>query len=154
MKWLTSWTGLLDILWLLFLFITLTYFWRDRKKLLDTRNWLKTKGNVISCEWTQDGHQIWPKIEYRYQSNEKDYIGEYLFLDTSHNNPNSAYARKIAYKAAMSYEKNQDLDVYYNPIQPEQSALDITIPRKLNVIIGLLIFLILIHLAVILYRIF
>lgn len=154
MTWLTSWTGLLDILWLLFLIFTLMYFWRDRNKLSETRNWLKTKGKVIQCEWTQEGHQIWPEIEYSYKVNEVDYIGEYLFLDTSHNNPNSAYARKIAYKAAMSYEKNQELDVYYNPLQPQQSALDITLPKKLNVVIGLLVLLILIHLTVIVFRIF
>ncbi len=151
--WLTSWTGLLDMLWLLFLLFILNYFWKDRKALMQTRNWIKTKGKVTDIQWTQEKHRTWPEIEYSYLVNDLEYIGQYLFLDTAHNNPNSLYARRIAYKAAMSYEKNQELTVYYNPMQPEQSALDITMPRKLNVVIAFIIGLIIFHLGIILLRI-
>ncbi|KTD32594.1 DUF3592 domain-containing protein [Legionella israelensis] len=153
LKWLTSWQGLLDLSWLLFLLLILRYFWKDRQALLQTRNWLKTKGKVTRCEWTRQEHRVWPEIEYLYEVNEQEFIGQYLFLDTSHNDPNSAYARGIAYKAAMSYEKNQEIDVYYDPFHPQRSALDIRIPRKLNVVIALIIGFIVLHLCVIAYQI-
>ena len=95
------------------------------------------------------GHSIWPKIEYTYQVHDQDLIGEYLFLDTSHNNPNSKYSRLVAYKAAVAFKENSEIDVYYNPNNPEQSALDVTIPIKLNIILCLISVLIVIHLGII-----
>ena len=143
---------ILDIGWLFILFILLIHFWRDRKALQEAQSWLKAKGHITSCEWAQVGHSIWPKIEYTYQVHDKDLVGEYLFLDTSHNNPHSKYSRLIAYKAAIAFKENSEIDVYYNPNHPEQSALDVTMPTKLNVILLLISILIVIHIGIIFFR--
>ena len=130
-----SWRGLLDILWLLFLLSMVWHFWRERQLLTQTKFWLITKGRITSFEWTKVGPRLWPRIEYRYQVFDKDFQGEYLFLDTSHNNPNSKYARQVAYRAAMAYENDEEIDVYYNPNNPYQAVLD-TLSNKINLIIA------------------
>lgn len=150
--WFFSSRGLLDLAWLLFLLLMLRHFWRDRQLLRQARFWLITKGRISQFRWVRDGHRLWPKIEYVYRVFDHEFQGEYLFLDTSHNNPASNYARKVAYRAAMAYEHDQDIDVFYNPDNPEQSALDITMPRKLNLIIAFLSALIVLHLAIVGYR--
>jgi Protein of unknown function (DUF3592) len=122
---------------------------RDLKSLLHTRNWLKTKGQITQCQLIEQGPSCWPEIEYTYKVNDKEYYGNYLFLDTSHNNPHSRYARKIAYGVVMAYNLGEEIDVYYCPNTPNLSALDITIPKKLYVIIGLIILLILTHLLLV-----
>ena len=95
-----------------------------------------------------------PKIEYVYQIGDSDFIGEYLFLDTAHNNPHSKYARKIAFRVANAYKKNEDIEVFYNPNKPEEAVLDTTIPLKLNVILGFITGFIILHLVMIMLRIF
>jgi Protein of unknown function (DUF3592) len=147
-----SWRGLLDVVWLLFLLSMLWYFWRERHILAQTQFWLITKGRITQFEWTGEGYQLWPKIEYTYQVLNQDFRGEYLFLDTSLNNPNSKYARKVAYRAAVAYEKDAEIDVFYNPNDPQQAALDISIPPKLNLIIVLLVVLIILHLVIVIGR--
>lgn len=142
----------LDIGWLFFLFILLVHFWRERKALSEAQSWLKVKGHITNCEFVEVDHSIWPKIEYSYQVYDKDLTGEYLFLDTSHNNPHSKYARLIAYKAAVAFKEHSEIDVYYNPNHPDQSALDVTMPLKLNIILLLVSTLILIHLGIIFFR--
>ncbi len=59
----------------------------------------------------------------------------------------------MAYKAAVAFEKNQNIDVYYDPFYPQRSALDIKIPAKLNAIIAFVLFLILLHLGIVAYQI-
>jgi hypothetical protein len=145
---------MLDIGWLFILLILFMHFWRDRKVLLNAQSWLITKGHITSCEWVEVGHSIWPKIEYTYQVHEKDLVGEYLFLDTSHNNPHSKYSRLIAYKAAMAFKENSEINIYYNPNHPEESALDVTMPFKLNFIVFVIGILIFIHVGIICFRIF
>ena len=90
------------------------------------------------------------KIQYKYQVLNQEYYSEYFFLDTSLNNPNSKYARTVAYRAALAYEEDSEIDVFYNPNDPRQAVLDITIPRKLNLIIILLISFIAVHIAFVL----
>lgn len=138
MTWHTASQGILDFGWLFFLLMLLHHFWRDRQSLARAKDWLKTKGQITHCEWTQEGHSIWPKIEYVYEVHNQELIGRYLFLDTTHNSPNSKYARQVAYNIAIAYQEHKDIEVYYNPNQPEQSALDITMPTKLNVILILI----------------
>ncbi|MFC3908245.1 DUF3592 domain-containing protein [Legionella dresdenensis] len=152
MNWLLSWRGLIDIAWLVFLLAMLRHFWQERWFLSEARYWLIVKGRITRLEWSQEGSRLWPKIEYSYQVNERDFLGEYLFLDTSHNTPNSRYARKLAYQVAMAFKKDEEITVFYNPDNPTQSALDVHIPTKLNLIIGLIMFLIIVHLGVIVYR--
>lgn len=143
---------LLDLGWLSVLLLLLWHFWRIRAALVQAQSWLRVKGHVTLCEWTTMGHSIWPKIEYTYMVHDKELIGEYLFLDTSHNNPNSKYSRRIAYKAALAFKDNAAIDVYYNPNRPEQSALDVSIPLKLNIILLLIGILIVTHCTIIFLR--
>lgn len=152
MTWLNIGRWMLDLGWLFFLLILFSHFWRDRKVLSQAQSWLKVKGHITACDWTTVGHSIWPKIEYSYQVYDKDMTGEYLFLDTAHNNPNSKYSRGIAYKAAVAFKERAEIDVYYNPNHPEQSALDVTIPIKLNIILVLIGMLIVLHLGFIVWR--
>lgn len=152
MAWLIFWRWMLDLVWLFFLLILFRHFWQDRQVLVRAKSWLITKGNITSCEWTEVGHSIWPKIEYSYQVDDKDLTGEYLFLDTAHNNPNSKYSRSIAYKAAVAFKEDKEIDVYYNPNNPEQSALDVTVPTKLNIILILIGAFIILHLGIIAWR--
>ncbi len=154
MAWHFSAKWVLDLGWLLFLLILLKHFWQDRKELLRTQSWLITKGHITHCEWTTIGHSVWPKIEYSYQVHERDLVGEYLFLDTAHNSPSSKYSRQVAYKAALAFKEDAEIEVFYNPNNPEQSALDITMPKKLNFIIILLGALIFLHLGIIVSRVF
>ncbi|CAM4414867.1 MAG: hypothetical protein LEGION0403_FIIPPAGN_00967 [Legionella sp.] len=152
MTWLTVWQWVLDLGWLVVLLSIFIHFWRDRQSLVRATNWLKAKGRVTSCEWTKAGHSVWPKIEYTYHVHDKDLVGEYLFLDTAHNTPNSKYARRIAYKAAVAFKEEEEIDIYYNPNHPEQSALDVTMPKKLNVILILIGILIVLQLGIIVWH--
>lgn len=152
MTWLALCRLVLDLSWLMVLFMILRHFWCDRQILLQAQSWLKVKGHVTECEWIKSGHSIWPKIQYSYQVYEQNMIGEYLFLDTTHNNPHSKYARQIAYKAAVAYTEEREIDVYYNPNHPQQSALDVTMPKKLTIILTLLWMLIILHLGLIVWR--
>lgn len=149
--WFFSWRGAIDLAWLLFLLVLFRHFWSQRQFLNRARDWLITKGRMTQFSWSQDGHQLWAKIEYSYHLYDKDFVGEYFFLDTSHNNPNSKYARQVAYRAAVAFEKDEEIDVYYNPDNPSQAALDVRIPVKLNVIIVLLAGLIALHVLVLLW---
>jgi hypothetical protein len=143
---------MLDIGWLTVLIILLLHFLRDRKALVQAQSWLKVKGHITSCEWVEQQHSIWPKIEYSYQVYDKDLVGEHLFLDTAHNNPYSKYSRRIAYKAAVAYKENAEIDVYYNPNNPQQSALDVTMPLKLNIILLLIASMLVIHIGIMIFR--
>ncbi|MBA2657474.1 MAG: DUF3592 domain-containing protein [Tatlockia sp.] len=143
---------MLDLIWLVFLLYLLGHFWCDRRILAKAKYWLITKGRISHFEWARSGRLLWPKITYNYQVFEQEYSSEYLFLDTAHNNPASKYARLVAYRAAVAYEDDKEIDVYYNPNNPSQAVLDITIPRKLNIIISLLLALVLLHLAVVIAR--
>jgi len=154
MSWIDYSKWILDFFWLLFLLGLLYHFWRERRALLVTKTWLKTKGQITQCEWTKEGNSLWPKLEYTYQVHDKELVGEYLFLDTAHNNPNSRYSRRIAYKAAVAYKEHKEIEVYYNPNRPEQSALDITMPVKLTHIIALISFFLVVHLSILVFRFF
>lgn len=152
MIWLGIWRWALDLGWLTLLLLLFRHFWLDRQALLKAQSWLKVKGHITACEWTTVGHSVWPKIEYSYQVYDNNLQGEYLFLDTAHNTPNSKYARQVAYKAAVAFKENAEIDVYYNPNHPEQSALDVTMPKKLNVILMLIGSLIVVQVGLIVSR--
>lgn len=142
MAWQQILRWVLDLGWLFFLLVVLRHFWQTRQALVKTRSWLIAKGHVTDCKWTQAGESLWPEITYTYQVYEKDLIGHCLCIDTSHNTPHSHYARQVAYKAAIAYKEEIPIDVYYNPNDPNQSALDISMPIKLTVILMLIIALI------------
>lgn len=153
-NWLVSWQGFMDIAWFLFLLFLFWHFWQEHRALQQASHWLITKGRITRFLWTKDGPHLWPKIEYTYELYEQEFVGEYFFLDTSHNNPNSKYARKVAYRAAMAFEKDEEIEVFYNPNNPRQAALDVHLPTKLNVIIGLLLFLLVLHLAIVVHHLY
>lgn len=132
----------LDFSWLAILLMMFRHFWKNRQVLLDAQDWLKAKGHITQYKLVREGHSLWPKLEYEYLVYDQNLIGHYLFLDTAHNNPHSKYARAVAYKAALAYQDHLEIDVYYNPNRPEESALDVTMPSKLTailVVIGMLI---------------
>lgn len=135
------WHIAFDVIWLLLLLLLFLHFWRKRQLLVEAKSWLKTKGHITHCEWAAVGHSIWPKIEYTYTVYEQKLVGHYLFLDTAHNNPSSAYSRRIAYRVATAFQSGVEVDVYYNPNHPQQSALDVTIPFKLTLILCLILIL-------------
>ncbi len=142
----------LDLAWLFVLVFLFQHFWKKRQALLDAQGWLKAKGHITYYKLIREGHTLWPKVEYEYFVYDKNLIGHYLFLDTAHNNPNSKYSRSIAYKAAIAYQDHQEIDVYYNPNKPEESALDVTIPIKLTGILVVIAVLIVLHLALIAFH--
>ena len=146
------WRFGLDLGWLALLLLMFYRFWQSRQLLVDAQSWLKVKGHITSCQWVEEGHVIWPKIDYVYRVYDQDIVGHYLFLDTAHNNPNSKYSRRVAYNAALAFQEYREIDIYYNPNHPDQSALDVTIPIKLNVILILISFLIVVHLSIISVR--
>lgn len=154
MNGLISWQSFMDIVWVLFLLFLLRHFWQERQALKLASYWLITKGRITQYIWTKEGVHVWPKIEYTYELFDQEFKGEYFFLDTSRNSPNSKYARKVAYRAAMAFENDEEINVYYNPDNPLQSALDVRIPTKLNVIIGLLVFLLFLHVAIVAHRLY
>lgn len=151
---LITWQTMADLAWLTLLILLFRHFFKERKALLKARTWFLTKGRITRFTWTKDGKHLWPKIEYTYQAYNQDFVGEYFFLDTAHNNPNSSYSRHVAYRAAVAFEKDEDIDVFYNPNDPRQAVLDIRIPSKLNFIIFLLILFIVVHLIVVGSRLF
>lgn len=132
----------IDLGWLVFLLFLWRHFWQHRQVLISARGWLKSMGYINQCELIKVGHNVWPKIEYEYEVYEQTLIGHYLFLDTAHNNPNSKYARKIAYDAITAYNSHLEIEVYYNPNRPEESALDVSMPIKLTVILMMIAILI------------
>ncbi|MFI4918061.1 MAG: DUF3592 domain-containing protein [Legionellales bacterium] len=152
MRGLHYWVWILNVGWLLFLLLLFKHFWRKRQGLSHAQSWLKSKGRITRFELTEEDQSLWPRIEYTYTVYDKDLTGEYLFLDTAHNNPNSKYARRIAYKAAVAFKENQEIEVYYNPNHPEQSALDVTVPVKLTFILMMLGLLIAVHLGSLVFR--
>ena len=152
MTWLNVGHWMLDAGWLLFLLILLNHFWRDRKILIRAQSWLQVKGKITAFEWTKVGHSVWPKIEYSYQVNDQEMKGERLFLDTVYTNPNSKYSRRVAYNATVAFKEETEIDVYYDSNNPEQSALDIKMPIKLNVILMVIGLLIVLHLGLMVWH--
>lgn len=150
--WLLSGRWILDLAWLLFLLMVFRHFWQERRTLLQAQTWLKAKGRITDCQWTQVGSNFWPKINYSYQVYDQDLLGDHLLLDTSYHTPYSKHARRVAYHAAIAFRDQQEIAVYYNPNQPEQSALDIAMPVKLTVIIIAIGTLTLVHLVLISFR--
>lgn len=146
------WQATLDIAWLAILVVLFYHFWNNRQFLIDAQGWLKAKGHITRYQLVKVGHRIWPKVEYEYCVYEQNLIGHYLFLDTAHNNPSSKYARRVAYRAAIAYKDHLEIDVYYNPNRPEESALDVTMPTKLNVILIIIGGLIIVQLAMMVFR--
>jgi hypothetical protein len=127
------------------------YFWRARQVALQPKFWMNIKGQVTRCEWTQNSHNKWPIIEYRYTIDGRDFKGSSLFLDTTHNVPQSAYVRHLVYRTAIACEKKEEINVYYNPEHPEQAVLDTAIPKKLDWILGVIALLIAGHVAAFFY---
>ena len=149
-----SWQGGLDILWFIFLLILFVHFWRIRRTNLKTKQWMQTQGQIVRCEWVFHGHRTWPKLEYAYNVDGEHYLGETIFLDTAHHNPNSKKARSIAFNIAEAQKENKALSVYYDPTNPKRAALDISMPRKLTLILAIIAFFIGLHGTIILFHLF
>jgi hypothetical protein len=152
MTWLNVWQWMLDLGWFFFLLILWRHFWRERQMLMQAQSWVQVKGQITAYEWIKLGYSDWPKVEYSYPVQEQEMKGEYLFLDTAHNNPSSRYSRRIAYNVALAFKEGTEIIVYYNPYDPEQSALDVSVPSKLNIILIVIALLMLIHLGLMIWH--
>ncbi|MCC5791400.1 MAG: DUF3592 domain-containing protein [Legionellaceae bacterium] len=134
-----SWKTLLpSLVWILFLLGLFGFFYQQWLRLHRMRKWHTVKGKITYFHLQQEGLRLWPEIEYHYRIGQEDYYNHYLFADTIHNSPHSAYARELAYRVARAYQNDEPVTVYYNPLSPEQAVLDIRMPRKLGVILLLL----------------
>lgn len=143
---------MLDLGWFVFLVVLFVYFWRSRQRTLQTKLWFKTQGRVTSCELETHEQSLWPKIEYVYQVDGQEFNGQRFFFDEAHNNLHSTHARAVAYQIVNAYKQNKEIDVYYNPDNPEQAVLDTTVPRKLNIILGFIAALLLLHIGIVISR--
>lgn len=142
----------IDLGWLIFLIGLFAYFWRARQMTIQTKLWFKTQGRITYCEMTTYEESAWPKIEYTYQVDGNEFTGQTFFLDMAHNNLHSTHARTLAYRLVCAYKGGEDIDVYYNPDNPEQAVLDTTTPWKLNAILGVITALFLLHVAIFISR--
>ncbi len=143
---------ILDLGWLLFLTLLFAYFWRARKLTEQTKLWFKTQGRITYCELVPYEECLWPKIEYVYQVDNQEFTSQILFLDIAHNNLHGAHPRALAYRLVSAFKEDETIDVYYNPDNPEQAVLDTTIPWKLNMILGVIAALLLLHVAIVTSR--
>ncbi len=141
-----------DLIWLVFLLLMLKHFWQKKRYLKQTEQWFETQGEITKFSWKQQRYRRWPKITYCYRVFEQDYRSEQFLLDDAYSNPNTLSARKLAYRAALAYERKERLTVYYNPDNPGQAVLDIRLPFKLFFIISLLFCLIVGQLGVVAYH--
>ena len=137
---------ILDVLWLLICVVFLVFFIHQWRLSRHIAKWPSTTGHIIKLTWHQDKERLWPEIEYMYSLNGYEYIGHDLFKDTRLNTINSKRARELAYKVAVAHKNHQEIDVYYNPDYPEDSALEVGIPKKIYVIMILLSGFLLFHL--------
>lgn len=146
-QWLFSWQALGDIFWALLLFILLYFFWERRKVSQRAKHWAQTQGQIEELNWDKEAKESWIQVRYSYQVLAQKLEGNCLFLDSLNNNPNSAYSRKIAYRIAMAFKNDASIEVFYNPDNPAESALDVHVPGKLNIILLLLALMLLLHLG-------
>ncbi|KTC64665.1 Protein of uncharacterised function (DUF3592) (plasmid) [Legionella adelaidensis] len=149
---ITAWSSLFDFGFLLLLLLIFVYFWRDFRKTQAAKLWVKTKGTVESYELENAGHSLWPKIEYSYEVDHQEFRGHQFFLPSAHKEIYSLYARKLAYRIGKSYQQGETIDVYYNPNDPSEAVLDITISHKLKIIIILVAAFIILHLSLIFHH--
>lgn len=139
-----------DGIWLIFLSVLLGYFVR-KKFFLNTGSWLVTQGRIIRFSIEKD--RLFPEIEYTYVLFDQVFFGSDFFRNPLLVSVNSASARALAYKAAKAFKEDKDIDVYYNPDNPTESALDASVPAKLNGIVVLLLILMAFQLLIITKRI-
>lgn len=138
--------------WSAFLIGFFSYFWNLRIMLRKSRFWPRSKAQITHFEWEKSGHAIWPKIEYSFLVYEHLFHGNNVLLDTKHTTPNTQHARHVAYKIAMAYKNNTEIEVYYDPNNPERSALDITVPNTINAILIMLGLLIILQSTIIFFQ--
>ncbi|MBX9703839.1 MAG: DUF3592 domain-containing protein [Silvanigrellaceae bacterium] len=150
--WLISWHSFIDFAWLAGLIILLVYFYKDWKVFKNLHQWQTTEGTISQFSWTEQSPLPWPKIEYTYQVYEQEFLGSRLVLDNPYINLHSPSAREVAYRATLAFKNDEEIIVFYDPINPAQSVLDVHTPRKLKVIIGMLVLFLTIHLFRMGYR--
>lgn len=149
---LLSWQSFFDFGLLILLLGIFAYFWRDLYKVKGAKNWIKTRGRISNYTLEKQGNSLWPKMEYTYLVADKQYTGYDFFLTSAHKEIYSLYARNLAYQMAKAYHANEEIDVYYNPKNPEEAVLDTTISHKLTFILAIIGAFIFIHLFLIISR--
>jgi hypothetical protein len=85
-------------------------------------SWEKVKGVVTNSEIRKrdldGGISYYPKIIYQYRIDDRDYEGS----DWSHSAINGR--EEEAEEILSRYEVGDEVDVYYNPLKPEQAVLE------------------------------
>jgi multisubunit Na+/H+ antiporter MnhB subunit len=118
---ITPWLGIVGFIFIgaLVLYINITSFLKSMKS---QQNWKQTQGTILkSSVVTQSAKQIdkyIPSVEYSYNIANKKYIGSRIHF----------YNQKLinldkATSIIKEYPKNQSVTVYYNSLEPTDSAL-------------------------------
>ncbi|MCE3045162.1 DUF3592 domain-containing protein [Legionella sp. 16cNR16C] len=145
-----TWQSTIAVIWMLVLLFMLGYFWRYRSKFKTSQVWPFAKGQITRLNWIRKDHFLWADIQYSYVVDGVGYTNNCLFIEQRFRSPKSAYARRIAYQAALAYEKGEEITVFYNPVNPQEAALDTRVPLKLTIILILLGVFLVIHVSSIL----
>jgi hypothetical protein len=98
---------------------------KEAKALRDAaRNWPSTVGKVITSRAEVSGGEytsVVPFIVYQYNVYGRDYSNSQIKAGDVHM---SSYSSRAAYDKVDKYPVGSEVTVYYNPENPQQSALE------------------------------
>ena len=143
---------LLDIIWLLFLIAMFVLALKKRANMRFFKGWQQTQAQIIKLKHTKSNNVIKPTVEYMYHVQGYDYIGDQLFPEDFKRLPGSRHYRKVAYQLATAFNNNQEISIWYDESQPEDSAVDIQAPIHNTVLLVLISTLVLAEIALLLHR--
>lgn len=126
---LTLITSAIIILTSIGLFVIASKRHANNKRL---QEWCKTKGEVISSNLEElvkqdfvSGKYIIPRVKYKYQANLTSYESEIFSNDPNYYElSNKENVKRLAEK----YARGKEVDVFYNPENPETSVLVLNVP--------------------------
>lgn len=92
--------------------------WRILNTSRKIRQWPCTKGIINTSNSSSPTNDLLPEIIFSYQVNNKQYQREFEFPDGTHPLPEFAKAYNEKYPVGA------EVDVFYNPDQPETATLE------------------------------
>lgn len=97
--------------------------WQLYKKSLNRNNWPSTNGEVLSSgiRASQSGGSYFPEIRYRYNVNSVEYESKVVRLSES---VLTGSSKRLAENRVNKYPQGQVVTVYYDPEDPDISALE------------------------------
>lgn len=143
---------IIDGIWLVLLLTIFAFFWQALQALREYKRWPSTKGRIITLEWLETNQFVWPQVTYSYHVQDQEFMADGLFPESGQYLLGRRSVQQLSYSIANAYEKKEEITVFYNPDDPRQAVLATTIPRKLLLIVGLLLFFIVLHLSVMISR--